>query len=1263
MSKHVRLGWIVVACLAFLLSTTTASGQAVYGSIIGTVTDPQGNAVAGAKVTVTSTTKGTSFEGTTNESGNYTVTHLIPDTYSVRIEAPGFKANAVASVQVFADQGARLDAQLQIGEVTQSVEVTGEVPQLKTDRSDVSITFNERYVENLPILNRNFTNFTLLSPGTQKLVGWSHAATENPQGSQQIFVQGQHFSGTAFELDGTDNQDPILGIIVVNPNLDAIEESKVTLQNYDAEFGKAVAGVITVQTKSGTNELHGSGFFDWRGDGQQARDPFKNPPGVPLPHASFKQFGGAAGGPIIKDKFFFFGDYQGTRQTGGITNQLTIPTAEVIQSCNPATNAGSKTPGFCDLSQYLGNPSINQGGQVFDPATGHPVDGSGRTPFAGNLIPIGRISLQAAKILAEFPTPTSSGVINNFIGSGSGPYDQNSFDTRLDYSAPHGYNVFGRFSLDYFTLSGAGTLGILGGPGFGPGGLNGSSTVHNYSLATGFNKALGTNWLTDLRFGWFRYNPQTAYSDASSTPMDGFGVPCLNTSPSGTTRCPGISGPPVTGGLSSFFFQGNGLSNGTGSTAAGANSGAFGDGLNVGRCNCPLTEKEDQYQVVNNWTRMLGNHQIRFGADIRYAKNLRVPSDSNRTGILNFNSGDTAQAGSGGLDLATFLLGDVTSFQRFVSTSLNAAERQKRFFFYGQDTFRVSSKFTFNYGLRWEIYFPETVNGKGNGGFANIDLTNPGVTGGIIRVAGYGNNNLSGNVSNSLHAFAPRIGIAYQYDSKTVVRLGYGRSYDIGVFGSNFGHVVTQNLPVLANQDISVSSLPGQSNFTNDRSAVFTLAQGPTALAPITIPADGILPLRGPQNAVDPRVRPTTQRLPTLDAWNATLQRQLTPTINLEIAYIGNKGTHTFAGNGPAYNANEVAIGSGTSRYSCLAPGAAGNPNASMFDCTPSFTPSIPTSWRRRLNLNNVPAFTYPNFLDSSGNPLTCCAVDVGNYFGNDASTSYGAFEIKVEKRFSQGLQFLAHYTYSKAYNYSADIGNYYSVDPKLVYGPDDFNRIHMFVANTVYELPVGKGKRFMSNASRAMDLAVGGWQISNTLTWGGGLPFTPSIGECNAIADAGPCYPDLRPGQSFSTGKHRDSNGNLTWFTPVASLSQATFSATDLTGEDTCTLARPTSGPFALPACGHVGNAGRNWLRGPHAFFSDMSLAKNFNITEKYRAQFRFDAYNVFNHPVLGFSSTQGNTCVDCGGGGIISAIEADASPNAPNGMRQLQFGLRFFF
>ena len=283
MRSRFVLGWLLALSLVFCFSASSACAQAVYGSIIGTVTDPQGNAVAGAKVTVTSATKGTADETTANESGNYSVTHLIPDKYVVRVEATSFKGFEANDVVVSADTSTRVDAQLQLGAVTQTVEVSGEVPQIKTDRADVAISFNERYVEDLPILNRNFTNFQLLSPGAQKLVGWSHAATENPQGGQQIMVNGQHFSGTAFELDGTDNQDPILGIIVVNPNLDAIQEAKITYQNFDAEIGKAIASDVAVQIKSGTNEFHGSGFYYWNGDGQKARDPFTQLPGQALP--------------------------------------------------------------------------------------------------------------------------------------------------------------------------------------------------------------------------------------------------------------------------------------------------------------------------------------------------------------------------------------------------------------------------------------------------------------------------------------------------------------------------------------------------------------------------------------------------------------------------------------------------------------------------------------------------------------------------------------------------------------------------------------------------------------------------------------------------------------------------------------------------------------------------------------------------------------------------------------------------------------------
>ncbi len=1240
--RLVAVGLAVLFCV-FLLSAPTMHGQAVFGSIIGTVTDPQGNAVTGAKVTVTSTTKSFTYDTTTNESGNYSVTHLIPDTYKVHVEAPGFKAYDVPSVSVSADTSASVDAAMQVGAVTQTVEVTGEIPQLQTDRADVDVQFSQKYVEDLPILNRNFTNFELLSPGTQKMPGFSHAATENPQGGGQIVVNGQHFSGTNFELDGTDNQDPILGIIVVNPNLDAIAETKIALQDYDAESGKSTSGIVRVQTKSGSNELHGSGFFYYRNSDQEARDPFTNKPGVPLAAATWKQFGGSAGGAIIKDKLFFFGDYQGTKQQQGITNLYTIPTAEVLKTCNPATN----TTGFCDLSEYL--TALGPAGQVFDPATGNPLTGAGRTAFPNNMIPINRIKQNVGNVLALFPTPTAgcpspataSCLSNNFVSTGSGPFDQKSFDTRIDYSAPHNFQVFGRFSLDYFSLSGLGGLGALGGLGFGPGGLNGSSINHDYSLASGFTKAVGTRWLTDFRFGYFKYNPQTHYSDASQSPMDKLGFPGLNSGP-------GVVGAPETGGLSGFQFTGT----------AGLSS--FGDGLNIGRCNCPLTESEQQFQFVNNWTYSRGNHSFKFGTDIRFAENLRVPSDASRTGLLNFDSGDTSNAGAGGLAIGTFLLGDVTSFQRFVSTSLNAAERQKRWFSYGQDSWRISPKFTMTYGLRWEIYFPESVNGKDNGGFANLDQ-------GVIRVAGNGPIGLNGNINNTLKAFAPRLSFAYQFDPKTVVRIGYGRGFDIGVFGSNFGHVVTQNLPVLAQQSLQDTNVVSPLA-TNNRSAVFTLSQGPPAFSFANIlsaiSSSGTLPLYGPDGTVAPRIRPTVQRLPTIDQWNATIQRQITPTINLTVSYIGNKGTHVFAGTGPSYNNNEPAIGTGNDGYQCTP-----NPAPSTtFDCKQGFVPSVPQSDRRKYFLNGVPAFTYPGFTMTevvngvvTQVPLTCCAVDTG-YFGNDADNKYDALQIKAEKRTSYGLQFLAHYTFSHAYAYDS---NYFDVNKAVAWGPNPDNRKQVFVANTIYELPVGRGKKFMSDSGRAVDLLVGGWQVSNTLTYGTGLPWTPSLQNCGQVSDAGPCRPNKVGNQALATGVTQNSSGTF-WFTPVTTLNQNFLpeipnSPTNITGtSDACGTARPTAGPFALPACGQIGNVGFNSYWGPHAFYDDMSLSKNFTITERIKAQFRFDAYNVFNHPVLAIPS---NTCVDCKGAGQITDIEADAAPGSPVGMRQLQFGFRFTF
>jgi hypothetical protein len=262
-----------VAVFFLLLANATAHAQAVYGSIIGTVTDPSGAVVPNATVTVTDVAKGTSVQVQTNGNGQYTAQHLISDVYQVTAEATGFATATQKGIQVYVDTAPRIDLKLTAQGTVQTVTVTAGAPLLETDRSDVSTVLNTRAVEQLPNLNRNFTAFELLTPGTT-YIGWNVGESQNPQRSQQIEVNGQLPFATGYELDGTDNQDPIIGVAVINPDLDAVSEMKVTSQNYDAEQGKAVAGLVTAQTKSGSNTFHGSAFEYRRSDANQARDPF-----------------------------------------------------------------------------------------------------------------------------------------------------------------------------------------------------------------------------------------------------------------------------------------------------------------------------------------------------------------------------------------------------------------------------------------------------------------------------------------------------------------------------------------------------------------------------------------------------------------------------------------------------------------------------------------------------------------------------------------------------------------------------------------------------------------------------------------------------------------------------------------------------------------------------------------------------------------------------------------------------------------------------
>jgi hypothetical protein len=1040
----------LMLCCAFAIPTLA---QAVYGSIFGTVTDSSGAAVP--KATVTITNLGTNLSETvkTNASGYFNQTRLIPGRYRIKAEAANFKTAVIDAVVVNVDTAAEASLVLPPGEISEEISISA-AQLLKTDRADVATTFEARQVTDLPLLDRNFTKFILLTPGAQQL-GWQQTSAENPQGSTQIMVNGQHFSGTGYQLDGTENRDPILGLIVINPNFEAIGEAKVTSQNYDAEFGQAIAGVVSVSTKSGGNDLHGAAFLFRQNDELQARNPLFQFQRDPLtrkfiPDTLRNQFGGAIGGPIVKDRIFFFGDYEGLRSKIGGSKLLTVPTAAARQG---------------DLGAY----GIN----IFDPATTR-VDANGnlvgREQFAGNRIPANRLSPQAQSLLRLIPLPNvanapANGTLDNFVASGSESFDKDSFDLRLDARNSDRLNLFGRYSFANFTINGPAAFGAAGGPELVS--LGGVSQVRNQSVAYGFDYTWSDTLVTDFRFGFFRYKVNVLPRDFGKNTASDVGVPGLNLDEFSSGLFAGFVIDPRRQSL------GGGFSFGSDELRKGFN---FGSGLFVNRCGCPLDQDENQFQWVTNTTKFYGDHTIKFGVDVRRAYNLRVPSDLHRSGELTFDTGRTRGVAGGGLGLAAFLLGDVTQFGRYLSSNTDARERQWRHYYYGQDTWRATPKLTVNYGLRLDIVNPQSVNKAGNGGFLDLNT-------GEIKVAGAGDTALNGNLANSLN-FAPRVSVAYKTTDKLVIRAGYGRSYDIGVFGSLFGHTVTQNLPVLAVQRLSAPS-----NF--DR--VFTLAQGPPAFTAFfglnNTPKQGgrpnaSLPPNGRfflPDGVFARAIPDKQRLPSVEAYNLTAQYQLTSAISVEAAYVGNKGTHVFAGDGPQFDVNQPTLaGFGT------------------------------LSRNQRRPLFNQFGWTQ--------------AID---FFCNCADDRYDSAQFKLTKRFSDGYAILAHYTLQRSLQ---DAQDYFIHDAALNRGVADWNRTHNFVFSQVWELPAGRGQKLLGGISRPLDWLIGGWQLNSNTTIQSGLPYSFCY-DAGQNLDTGPCRPNVN-----GDPKPKLSGGRYTYDTTVFS-------------------------------------------------------------------------------------------------------------------------------
>jgi hypothetical protein len=1202
--RRIFLSKAVLALSTFLLGmmvSLPASAQAVYGGIFGTVTDKSGAVVPNVNITVTDISKGTTVTATTNESGLYRVQHLIPDTYKVEAESAGYSKSVVASVIVYADTAPQVDLQLTVGAVSNSVEVTSEGQLLETDRAEVSTILDDRAVENLPNFDRNFTAFELLTPGTT-YIGWGPSeGSGNPQRSEAIEVDGQLPFATGYELDGTDNQEPINGVAVINPNLDAVSEMKVTAQNYDAEFGKAVAGLVTAQTKSGSNAMHGTAFDYRRSDAQQARDPFANKAINPLTGKFLaptlhSQFGGSVGGPIKKDKLFYFGDYQGLREKTGTAQLTTVPTATALSTCTSG--------GTCDLSDYLNTAYISTPLQAYQQPTLDAANNSQAVPYAGNLIPATALSPAAVNFFKLLPAPNvaGAGIINNYAVSGNGIFNNNQYDARVDDKLGEKLHLFGRYTFFNGNLSGGAFLGAAGGGGFGAG-LAGTDAFHYSSIASGGDYVVSPKWLTDFRFGYYRIYNNTVGPDSNQALGNQLGIPNAN-------------GSDLTlyGGMPQFNIDAP--------TSNGSNGS---QNLEYGQSANPALQQTSQYQFVNNWSHTIGNHNIKFGADYRYGKNWTVSVASNalRSGTYFFAASRTSgTTGTGvnavtspGLGFATFLTGDATRFWRTETANTNAQSRQTRFFSYAQDQWHAAQKLTVNYGVRWEIYTPESVTAAGAGGLLNIDT-------GIVGITGVGQFNSAANVKNNLSMFAPRLGITYQIFPKTVLRAGYGLVFGQGWAGDSFGSVLTASYPAQIQQNLPPVS---------GEAAVFNLTETETLSTGAVVPA-------GPPNYTFPATpsngayqlpdqiyeiaRPSTTRLPSVNGFNVTVQRELSPTASLQVAYVGSEAYHNMFESSPSFNANEETL-AGFNQI---------NPKTGMVYTGPERSPYYDGTAEAQLGVKYGHPFGWTQRID---------------YMANEATGSYNALQAVFTKRFSSGLSFFSNYTWSHALGHES---YEFAINPQIGRGSGYYNRRQAFVFAGNYDLPFGKGRAFNAKDSQLVNTIIGGLTLNVTWTLDGGLPYTASYNEISADNDVGAAdgaaFPNHVKGVKFGIHKgHFDPVANTVAYMPTSPY------AFTQNGE--------SWGPYQRPAAGTWGNLGRDALWGPGINNVDSSLSKDFAIREGMKLQFILQAFNTFNHVNLGGP----NNCVDCGGATAGTIQGTLSSQFDGTSLRRLQFAARFSF
>lgn len=1164
------------AASAALALSCCLLAQTTTGTIQGRVTDASGSAIPQVKVTLQNEATRIQQVLQTGAEGNFVQPYVQPGTYTVTAEKDGFNKAVTTGVLLNVQATVSLDLEMKVGNVTTSVEVSAGAVALSTSTSSVAATIQGKAILDLPLNGRNPFALANLIPGV--------IPSSNNSGSTP-WISGGRNASSEITIDGTSVILPENNVSInqtgYTPIVDSIAEFTVISNALAAEYGRTGGGVINVATRSGTNDFHGSLFEFLRNSKLDANSWANNRNGVNRAPFQRNQFGGTVGGPIVipklyngKNRTFFFFAEQSNRQRSASTAPGSVPTAPWLQG------------DFSNLRN--GNGQLIT---IYDPATAFCESACGtasavyaRLPFQGNRIPVERFDPVARNLLRYFPQanaiPTNQFTNqNNFFASGKSPSDEDKFDSRIDHNFSDKFRMYGRGSYSTGSSAGFNAFGNIANSLSG----NGSSTTQQYNVSLNGVYSFSPSMILNVNYGFARQVIiSTPFSQGIDLTTLGFPQAVQNAAAQQNLEFPDIQ------------FAGN------------TNLSKLGQATFTTLNMVPYS-----HIVRPDVTKVFSNHTIKFGGEFRKLF-MNFRQHGQPSGSYSFNGGATqrvvgaAASQVEGNGFASFLLGIPGSGN--LEHTYATASASEYYGFYLQDDWKVSSRLTINAGIRYDIDVPRTER-YNRLSYFDIDAPSP-IAG---KVPGF--DNLKGamrfttpdnrrQTPTDLNNWGPRFGFAYRFTQKSVFRGAYALMYSGSVM-----------------QAAGTSGSSGTEGFTGSTNMITTNDGGRTFVSSLSNPFPN--GFNFPLGAADGAFSGANTNLglgigasyfndyrnPVIQQWNGTLQQEFGRGFLLELGYIGSKGNHLIDGESSMnYNqlpASYFALGNqllGTNQVPNPFFGIITNPNSSLSRAT------IPYNQLLR---------PYPQY------------TGIGAFRKPQANSLYHAFTLRAEKRFSDGLNALVSFTAGKLIDdasqtvtFLGEAGtkqDFYNRQAERSVSAQDVSR--RLVVSTNYELPFGRGKRMLANSHKAVEFALGGWQVNGIYTFQTGVPLKISNGGNNTNLG--------------SPGQRPNNNG------------------TSALLDDPTMLKYFNTSVFSQAPNFTFGNLARTLpdVRTPSQVNLDASLFKRFRATERASFEFRAEAFNLANHP------TWGNPGVDVTNSGSFGVI------TTKNGSRVLQLALKFLF